>query len=309
MSGDQKIDLVKPDVNKPWCRLCRGHTLYRVVTVTTRTNNGSTRTSIINKCEECESSMLTQEEMRGSITKIGPLLIVIPIIFGILTVIFIPGELPDDIKFALFSGIIISLIIGIFRIWRSYKILSEWNKWAKENGFIEPALDNTIKGKSEKNIPDPFKPWCKVCQGHTKCTLVGVKGQTREFNAEYRCNECGNKKTLVPDHKRSVRNIFGVIAAFIFPTWILFVLYLKNKGGDDYNLNLIAIISVIILFFTSFALLPAYHFSIWKKWAKQNGFSDGKYKEAQAKEWEKFEDKSIGLDDLGEAFDGKNHKK
>lgn len=309
MSGDQKIDLVKPDVNKPWCRPCRGHTPYRVVITRGRTSDGKSTESITYKCEECGSSMLTQENMRESITRSGPLIIGIPIIVGILTFVFIPGKLPDDIKFALLSGIIICPIIGIFRIWRSYKILSEWNKWAKENGFIEPALENTIKGESEKNIPDPFKPWCKVCKGHTKCTLVGVKGQTREFNAEYRCNECGGKKTLVPDHKRSVRNIFGVIAAFIIPTWILFVLYLKVKGGDDYNLELIIIISIIILFLTSFALLPAYHFSIWKKWAKQNGFSDGKYIEAQAKEWKKFEDKSIGLDDIGEAFDGKNHKK
>lgn len=103
MSGDQKIDLVKPDVNKPWCRPCRGHMPYRVVITRGRTSDVKSTESITYKCEECGSSMLTQENMRESITRSRPLIIGIPIIVGILIFVFIPGKLPDDIKFALLS--------------------------------------------------------------------------------------------------------------------------------------------------------------------------------------------------------------
>lgn len=130
------------------------------------------------------------------------------------------------------------------------------------------------------NNPDPNKPWCSKCRGHTEFTEDEEIRTSSEGSYTVTIRKCAgcNKEICAPYTRRKNFLIITMICIAIYLGGYLLLSFIRGASGDIYEKEaagfLIKTLSVICgsswLYFSSSHGLS---YLKWKRWAAKLGWS------------------------------------
>ena len=146
MAYPTKSNSQEPRYDKPYCFKCQGHTDYKVITHTQRSEGGTrTYTTTKNVCRGCGKNMKAPREYdfaHYGPWGVGCLVFAILLAIGCFLYVLLEGRriVPTDFSHYLLIGVVaVVMIIGpvVLGIVAAKKYTT-WKKWAEERGWEEP---------------------------------------------------------------------------------------------------------------------------------------------------------------------------